>query len=441
VNNPRQLRVGGDMTQTDELLIDKEISGLKITFYVKIGFLFILIFGSFSPAASRFEKVFVSGVSVILMVITLLFLFLIRKRKRLTLIGAGGAIIDVLLIGILPIIWYRSVGGFEVSPAYLLKTMSPFFAIGLIITNSLAVRPLYPLIVSIGSSLVYLGLLVFALQDERTVLTNDFVEAFLGPSIHRGAFGGVFFLLLIFGGILAFITYIFRKTIHEAVYLEKANFQMRRYFSPAVAEKISQAEEDFLRPGGQRQKVAVMFCDIREFTTLSETLSPEEVIELLSKYHSKMVDTIFRYGGTLDKFIGDGIMATFGTPEALSDDVERAVKAGIAMKTALHQLNQDREVQGITKIQQGIGIHFGSVVVGNIGTLDRLEYTVVGDTVNLASRIESACKELKESFLISETVKAKIGAEIQTRDLGNIAVKGKSKPIQVFAVDRFVEKT
>jgi adenylate cyclase len=121
--------------------------------------------------------------------------------------------------------------------------------------------------------------------------------------------------------------------------------------------------------------------------------------------------------------------------------VERAVKAGIAMKTALHQLNQDREAQGLTKIQHGIGIHFGSVVVGNIGTLDRLEYTVVGDTVNVANRIESACKELKESFLISEAVKAKIGDEIQARDLGNITVKGKSKPLQVFAVDKFVEKT
>ena len=429
------------MTQTENVLIEKEIKGLKITFYVKIGFLLFLIFGSFSPGASSFEKVFAGGLGTILIVITIFFLFLIGKWKKLILIGTVGAIIDVFLIGIVPIIWYLSVGGLEVPPAYLLKTMMPFFAIGLIIINSLAVRPMYPLIVSIGSCFVHLGLLIFVLQDKRTVLTDNFVEAYLGVAIHKSAIGGVITLLLIFGVILAFFTHIFRKTIHEAVYLEKANFQMRRYFSPAIAKKISHADDNFLRPGGHRQQVAVMFSDIRGFTKLSENLSPEEVVKLLSEYHSKMVEIIFSYGGTLDKFIGDGIMATFGTPEVLSDDVERSVRTGIAMRIALHQLNQDRVSRGLTKIQQGIGIHYGPAVVGNIGTMDRLEYTVVGDTVNVASRIESACKDLRETFLITESVKTKIGTEIQTRDLEPIKVKGKSKPIRVFAVDGFIGKT
>lgn len=429
------------MTKTEELLINKEIKGLRITYYVKLVFLFILILGSFSPAASSFEKIFASGASVLLMVITLFFIFLIRRRKNLTLIGVSGAIIDVLLIGILPIIWYLSIGGSEVSPAYLLKTLIPFLAVGLIIINCLAVRPLYPLIVSIGNCLVHLGLLLFALQDERTVFTDNFVEAYLGPSIHRAALGGIILLPLAFGAILSFITSMFRKTIHEAVYLEKAKFQMQRYFSPAIAEKISQAEEDFLRPGGRKQNVAVMFCDIRDFTSLSETLSPEEIVEFLSNYHGKMVGIIFSYGGTLDKFIGDGIMATFGTPEVSSSDVKRSVQAGIAMKTALQQLNYEREARGLTNIQQGIGIHFGPVIVGNIGTPDRLEYTVVGDTVNAASRIESACKDLKENFLISEAVKINCEDEVETRELGYINVKGKSKAIRVFAVDERITKT
>jgi adenylate cyclase len=426
------------MNQTEELLITKEIRGLRFTFYVKIVFLIFLIFGSFSPAASSFEKVFATGVSITLMGITVFFLFLIRKRKKLTLIGVSGAVIDVLLLGILPIIWYLSIGGAEVSRAYLLKTLMPFIAIGLIIINSLAVRPLYPLIVSIGYCLVHLGLLLFVLQDKRAVFTDNFVEAFLGPAVHKPVLGGIILLPLVFGGILSFLTHMFRKTIHEAVYLEKANFQLQRYFSPTVAEKISRAEENFLRPGGRKQNVAVMFSDIRDFTSLSETLSPEEVVELLSEYHAKMVGIIFNYGGTLDKFIGDGIMATFGTPETSSDDAKRSVKTGIAMRSALHELNRERESRGLTRIQQGIGIHFGSAIVGNIGTLQRLEYTVVGDTVNAASRIESACKDLNENFLISAAVQAEIGDEFDIRELGNIKVKGRSEPLQVFAVDGLV---
>jgi len=430
----------GKMTRTEELLTDKEIRGLRITFFVKILFLISLIPSSFSPEASLIEKAFGSGLSITLILITVVLLFLLRKRKKLILIGAIGAMIDVLVIGMLPIIWYLSVGGSEVSPAYLLKTMLPIIAIALIIINSLAIRPLYPLIVSAGYFLVHVGLFIFASQDERIIFTYNFVEGVLGESVHSFMFWVTAIVILFLGGILAFLTHVFRKTIHEAVYLEKANFQMQRYFSPAVANKISKAEEDFLQPGGQRQNVAVMFCDIRGFTSLSEKLSPEEVVELLSEYHSKMVEIIFHYGGTLDKFIGDGIMATFGTPEVSPDDVERAVKSGIEMRNTLHQLNKDREIRGLNKIQHGVGIHFGPAIIGNIGTVNRLEYTVIGDTVNVASRIESACGELKENFLISRTVKEKIGDEVQMREIGNINVKGKSKPIQVFAVDGFIEK-
>ncbi len=421
------------MTKTEELLLNKEVRGLKITFYVKIAFLVFIVISSFSKEASNFEKIVASSCGILLISITLVFIFLIKKKKKLTLIGTCGSIIDVLLIGTLPIIWYISVGGHEVSPAYLLKTLMPFYAIILIITNSLAIRPLYPIIVSSGVCLVHIGLLTYALQDSRTVLTYNFINGFLGSSLLIGALAVFMLFPLMVGFLLAFITHMFRKTINEAVYLEKGISQMQRYFSPAIANKISNAEEDFLKPGGYKQEVAVLFSDIRDFTSLSEKLTPEETVELLCEYQSKMVEIIFSFGGTLDKFIGDGIMATFGTPDVQVDDAERAVKAGIAMNKALRQLNQDRQKRNQMIFQQGIGIHFGPVIVGNVGSSDRLEYTVIGDTVNAASRIESACKDLKENFLVSEAIKMKISNDIELRDLGEIKVKGKKKPIRIFA--------
>ncbi|MGA2977509.1 MAG: adenylate/guanylate cyclase domain-containing protein [Spirochaetia bacterium] len=225
-----------------------------------------------------------------------------------------------------------------------------------------------------------------------------------------------------------------RRTVIEAVDLQNANSQLSRYFSPNIVKKISSEQSSFFKPGGRVHDVAVLFSDIRSFTTLSESLQPDEVLRMLSDYQQRMTDAIFKYGGTLDKFIGDGIMATFGTPDQSPDDAERAVLAGLEMNRALIRMNDERSRQNLAPIRHGIGIHFGPALVGNVGTSQRLEFTVIGDTVNAASRIESACKETKRDFLISGTVKERLGVGIATEDLGPIGVKGKNIPLNVFAV-------
>ncbi len=127
-------------------------------------------------------------------------------------------------------------------------------------------------------------------------------------------------------------------------------------------------------------------------------------------------------------------MATFGTPDSKPDDAYRAVVAGIAMKKALVELNADRKRKSLTELRMGIGIHFGNVIAGNIGTENRMEYTVIGDTVNLASRIESKCKELKTDFLISQSVNEQLNGRIPTRNLGEHLVKGKVEVVTLYEV-------
>jgi len=423
------------MNTINEILLNREVRGLQIMVIGKLLFLAIGGVVNFFVAFSKFEIIVTSIMYGSIFVFFLISLWFINRKQYLQFIGISSACIDAAILAVMPYIFYLSVGGDVIPRAYLLKTQIPFLAIMFILINSLAVRPLYPLIVSIGFTCSQLGWVFYAMEDERTLFTENYLEVFLGASVHSGFsfFGPILFLL--YGGVLALITHLFRKSIFEAVHFEKANTQMQRYFSPKVAERITQAEESFLQPGGQKQNVAVLFSDIRGFTTLSEEMTPEEVVELLSEYHSKMVDAIFQYGGTLDKFIGDGIMATFGTPDPQEDDIERAVQAGIAMTKSLQELNENRNQRNIREIKQGIGIHFGPVIAGNIGTQQRLEYTVIGDTVNIASRIESACKELKEDFLISKEVQVHLSSEILTRALGEISVKGKSMPIHVYAVD------
>ena len=154
-----------------------------------------------------------------------------------------------------------------------------------------------------------------------------------------------------------------------------------------------------------------------------------------AKTFCSMVAAVFAHGGTLDKFIGDAIMATFGTPETAPDDARRAVAAAIAMRGALAGLNRERAAAGRSAIAHGIAIHYGPVVVGNVGTAERLEYTVIGDTVNVAALIAELCKPTGEDLLISEAVREQLGDTVATRAVPVERLRGRQSPVAVHAID------
>ncbi|HET9212812.1 MAG TPA: adenylate/guanylate cyclase domain-containing protein, partial [Thermoanaerobaculia bacterium] len=168
----------------------------------------------------------------------------------------------------------------------------------------------------------------------------------------------------------------------EAVVL--SNFQ--RYFAPDLARQIA-GQEGEIQLGGAKRQVVVLFSDIRGFTQISERMSPDEIAGLLTDYFTEMVEIVFKYGGTLDKFMGDALMALWGAPIARIDDADRATRAAIGMQQALRQLNARWQLQGRPALAVGIGLNAGEVFAGNIGSERRLEYTVIGDAVNVAARL------------------------------------------------------
>lgn len=209
----------------------------------------------------------------------------------------------------------------------------------------------------------------------------------------------------------------------------------KRYVSKQVAEEIFKNPAQYVRSlKGERRKVAVLFADIRGFTPLAERLPPEEVVGILNQYLSIMTDIVFKYEGTLDKFIGDCIMSVFGAPVYYPDAALRAVRAAYEIQNYLRSLNIKRKKENKIPVYVGIGINYGEVVVGNIGSKERLEYTVIGDTVNVASRLENIARE--EEIIISESVYSEIKNFVKVKKLRPVILKGKKEPLNIYLVEK-----
>jgi len=424
------------MSELSDLLREREIRGLRGALVARLIVMLLLVGLVFLIFGSAFELVVSVLACSVAAALAALLVRLLDLGWAPEPIGIGAVGFDVTFLIASPIIWLLSVGGPEEMPmSFMLKGGISILMIMAIVLNAIALRPLYPALATTGALLAYFGLTVAALSDPRTQLTRDYAEALMGPSLGIGLIISNALFILLVGLSVCLITVRARRLTVDGVKLEKVSSQLGRYFSPAVRDKISDADADFLEPGGEEKAITILFCDIRDFTRLSERMPPHDVMQLLSDYHSRMVEAVFAHGGTLDKFIGDAVMATFGTPDPRADDAQRAVDAAITMRLALAEFNSERHAKNLAQIKHGIGIHAGSAVVGNVGTRERLEYTVIGDAVNVASRVASACKTTGEDILISGAVKEQLASPPALRDVEPITFQGKSEPVQLFAVE------
>jgi len=208
-----------------------------------------------------------------------------------------------------------------------------------------------------------------------------------------------------------------------------------KFTSPNVVNALVENQREVVL-GGESKTISLMFCDIRSFTNYCEERSPAEVVEILNEYLTRMSEVVIRYHGTLDKYIGDEIMSFWGAPLAQPNHAKLAVQAGFEMLMELKKLTLKWEKEGKKPFSVGIGINTGEVIVGNIGSAIRMDYTVIGDPVNLAARVEALTRKFNSDFLITEATYQLVKDIVQARKIGVLQVKGKKEPSLIYSVER-----
>ena len=212
---------------------------------------------------------------------------------------------------------------------------------------------------------------------------------------------------------------------------------MKQVFSRFVAKDVFDqlmADPSRAALGGERRDMTVLFADIRGFTTFTERGRAEDIVAQLNEYFTRMVAVLFEHRGTVDKFVGDMVMALFGAPLADPDHADHAVEAALGMLRALDDLNRQWAAAGRPRLDIGIGLNTGDMVAGNIGSDTIMSYTVIGDAVNLAARLESLNKEYGTHIIVSDETRSRLKGRYDIQPLGTVTVKGKTAPVAIFEI-------
>ena len=294
-------------------------------------------------------------------------------------------------------------------------------------------------IIAFGMGMGYLFARLKPLQSTFSMVVA--LAAYMGIAMFAFSHWGMWLYIVIpagtlvvnYGAITSF------RMIFEEREKRKVRRTFERYVSPGVIKLIEEDPKKYFKAGGESKELSIMFSDIRSFTTVAEGMSPDGLVHFLNEYLGDMTDILFKRWGTLDKYIGDALMAFWGSPYPQVDHATRACAAALDMSARLEELNLKWEIEGKKPIEIGIGINSGIVNVGNMGSSKRFAWTVMGDHVNLASRLEGQNKAYHTARIISEYTYEEVKNEYVCRDLDRIRVKGKLKPVKIYELMAFAK--
>ena len=425
-----------------ELLAQEELNGRRVANRMRYAFLVMMGGVVFAVSGTEGQNLLNFSLLLLYFVATAIDSVLIARKQTGILKSLTGYIALFTDYGVfLILLMYYTITSSPDNFSFAVKNPIFYYFFVPLALSTLQFR-LRPVLVSVGILLTIYGSLVAQILYSDVPRTLNWTEYTLGPAvIVSDLLSSRVVVILALGLVFIYSIYRALRMVQRIASIEAQKTSLARYFSPEVVEEITTSPE-VLRKGG-RQPVTVLFSDIRDFTAMSEGMESEALADFLGEFRGRMSAAIFQNSGTLDKFIGDAIMATFGTPRpspVAGRDAANAVQAAREMLLALEEFNRDRAEKNQPPVHIGIGLHAGDVFAGNVGTADRLEFTVIGDAVNTASRIESLCKKLNAALLISDAVYELAGRPADAEKMPRVMVKGKEEPLQVYRLRKLVER-
>lgn len=427
-----------EISNTTQILIKEEQEfGLKKVNQIRYLFILALSFPIISNTFERADYILPNFTALFLFIaITLLHTYVIYRCKSSFLIGISNyltIIFDfILIIGISVYYWRIE---YPENFAFLLKNPLLFYFLIPVSLASLEFK-VRPLVFALSLAILsYLVLLIYGLNI-GIPLTNSWKDYITGDGFILNDSTQKPIIFLVVGGSMVYAVFRVRNLLSRSIEIESKRATLARYFSPSVVDELTNNSGESVISNNRKYAV-ILFSDIRKFTSLSEEMDTEELARFLAEYRSFMLNSIFAHGGTLDKFVGDAVMAVFGVPQSRGNEIEieKAVLCALDMQNKLKIFNQDRISKNLVPIEIGIGLHAGVVFSGNVESSGQMEYTVLGDAVNVASRLESLTKEYNAKVIISEELESQLKGNIQRKSIGEVTVRGRLKPLGIYSLE------
>ena len=429
----------------------EERAGLSYVFYGRVLVLALLaVYTVLAVPASRAWAYL--GVMVLFLVLGLI-PYVLQRRGRLGVWGVGAFLVgDGLLLTVL-MVAPNPLFGMDLPVQFTQRLPNFLFLLLFLCGVALSYSPKLVLLVGAGLAAAWsLGFLWLATRPDSIIFraadvvgmgqmgTSDRAMASLDPHAVNVTLWMIQTMVLLLATlVLALAVWRSRKLVGRVAKTEAAKAALSRYFSPNLVSRLAASGT----PIGevQRQPVVILFVDIVGFSSQAEGLAPERVVALLRSFHRRMAEQVFAHEGTIDKYIGDCVMATFGTPQSGPRDASNALSCARAMCADIQRWNAKRAARGAVAIEVGIGLHYGPVVVGNIGDERRLEFGVVGDTVNVASRLERLSRRLDATVVASDAAVAQAGREGCAREVldafdpaGQTEIRGRQATLAIWTL-------
>lgn len=414
-----------DQQERSEILI----SIIQLVIVSIFGLLYAIAPKTFSQEA---EFAPVPWVLSLYLAFSLLRLGLAIKRRLPDWMLYLSSVVDIALL--LGLIWSFHLQYMQ-PPSFYLKAPTLLYLFIFIAIRALHFDPRFVISTGISAAIGWVLMVVYVVfQDPAdNMITRDYVEYMTSNSILIGAEFDKIVSILMVTGVLALALQRARNLLFESVIEGSAARDLSRFVPEEVAQKVTQSEEGAITGRGEVSDCSILFTDIEGFTTISESLQPEQLIEALNRYFSLIAGPISEYGGVISQFQGDAVLATFNVPRADSDHAANAVRAALAIQSVLEGVEFGDGVAFNTRI----GINTGSVVGGLVGSGDRVGYTVHGDNVNLTARLEQLNKDYGTRIIVAQSTVDEIPeGNFEFRELGEVSVRGLLRPVRIYTVTR-----